>query len=227
MPALTTALASTLVRRENWETYLDAQRRGKGIIVVLGHIGNFEMLAASQSLLGEPLHAIVKDFSWRPFNDFVAIVRQRTNYRTIPPKRSSAEIRARLAENASVAFLVDQHLSHRHAIVCEFFGQLAATTPAPTRFALETGAPILPAVTFRDPRSGYHVVRIEPEFHLEAPYDDPGKNLWHNTERLNRIIEGWIRSRPDNYFWVHRRWKVHDKPEGWNIPTELTHLLGR
>ena len=132
-----------------------------------------------------------------------------------------------MARNEIVAFLVDQHLPPHRAIVCEFFGQLAATTPAPTRFALETGAPIFPVTIFRDQKAGYHLARFEPEFKIENQYDDPEKNLWHNTERLNRILEKWIRERPDLYLWVHRRWKVQENPIGWEIRPELQHLLSQ
>ena len=89
----------------------------------------------------------------------------------------------------------------------------------------ETGAPILPAVIIRQGNTGRHRLRIEPEFVLETPHADLDDNIRHNTERLNRIIEGWIREAPEQWLWAHRRWKVQDDPSGWHIPESLQRLI--
>jgi KDO2-lipid IV(A) lauroyltransferase len=72
----------------------------------------------------------------------------------------------------------------------------------------------------RQGKTGYHQIRVSPAFDLETPYNDQDRNIRHNTERLNRIIEQWIREAPDQWWWVHKRWKVQDNPEGWDIPEE-------
>ena len=225
MHNMTVELSKQIARRENYEHYLTALKKGKGVIIVSAHVGNFELLACSQTIRGEPIHLVMKDFSNKSAHRFMAETRRVTKLQTIPPRRSKTIIKEKLAQKEIVGFMVDQHLASYRALVCDFFGRLAATTPAPSRFAIESGAPIIPIVCYRDKRYGYHVIRVEPEFELEMPYEDEKKNLWHNTERLNRIVEGWIREFPDQYFWVHRRWKVHEKPDGWEIPPELEPLL--
>ena len=221
LPSLTPSLARELVRREGFEHLDAALARGRGAIIVTAHLGNFDLLACSQALLGIPLAVIFKDISWRPAREFYAAVRRRTGIHFIAPRRSKEEIRAALARNEVVAFTVDQHMARHRAIVCEFFGQLAATSPAPARFAFETGATILTGHVERAAEPGSHVATIDPPFVLEAPYDGLEDNIRHNTERLNRVIEGWIRAAPEQWLWLHRRFKVHDDPEGWDIPPAL------
>jgi KDO2-lipid IV(A) lauroyltransferase len=228
MPALTVERSCALVRRVGFDNLFAALARGRGAIVAMGHIGNYEMIAASQGVRGVPVNAVVREFRSAAVNAFVAESRRRTSYKTIPSRRSKDQIVETLARNEVVAFLVDQHMPPHRGIVCELFGMLASTSPAPARFAFQTGAPLLPAVVRRDPeRPGYHVVEVEPPLELETPYPTLEENIRHNTERINRILERWIRERPEEWLWLHKRWKVHDHPEGWVIPAHLQHLARR
>lgn len=226
LPYLDDARARELVRREGVEHLTAAQARGKGCVAVTAHMGSFDLLACSSAFLGVPVSVVFKDIAWRPARDFLFAVRERTGLRVIPPRGSKEEIRATLARNGFVAFPVDQHMAPFRAIVCEFFGQLAATSPAPARFALETGASVITVHIERDGPSGHHHMKIEP-FELETPHADHEANVRHNTERLNRVIEGWIRSAPDQWLWMHRRWKVHDEPAGWDVPADLWAKVGK
>jgi len=225
MPGLTREKAAALVATEGMEHWNAAMARGKGVIGVMAHLGNFEMIGVSQGLAGVPLHGVVKDLKNPAVHKFIFDYRHRANFHTIPPKGSKEIIRATLLRGEAVGFVVDQHMAKHRAVVCSFFGLLASTSPAPARFSLETGAPIVPVLITRDAkRAGHHHLRVEPEFVLESPYADPAKNLWHNTERLNRILEGWIRKNPEQYLWLHKRFKVQDDPSDWDIPPELEHL---
>lgn len=221
VPGLTFAQSERLVERRNWQALEAALQRGKGAIVVTGHLGNFYLAACAQAIRGVPINAIVKTLHWAPAQRFVFGDRERTGLKLIASRGSRDDIRAALRRGEIVVFIVDQHMRPHHGIVCEFFGQLASTTPAPARFALETGAPIVPLWTYRKGRSGSHVLCIEPELVMETPYDDQDANLRHNTERLNRLVESWIRQQPDQWLWLHQRWKVQDNPEGWSIPAPL------
>jgi KDO2-lipid IV(A) lauroyltransferase len=226
MPRLTKERARALLTKEGWEPVWELLARGQGVILVASHLGNYDMTAACLGLTGEPLHAVVRQLGNPAVNAFVARNRQRAGYRTIPPRRSKEQIRATLAEPNLVALVVDQHMAAHRAIVCSFFGQYAATSPAPVRFALETGAPLYPLHMYRDPeKPGHHVARIGPRIELEMPHDTLADNLWHNTERINRMFEEWIRDRPEEWLWMHKRWKVHDNPAGWPIRREVVDLV--
>ncbi|MEZ4272783.1 MAG: hypothetical protein R3C68_15530 [Myxococcota bacterium] len=87
----------------------------------------------------------------------------------------------------------------------------------------ETGATVLPAVIVRQGLSEHH--QLASDHHsFWKPHDDLQANIRHNTQRINHIIEDWIRQFPEQWLWLHKRWKVQDHPEGWDIPQELGHL---
>lgn len=225
MPDLTAERSAQLVEPDGIERIDALLARGRGVVAVTAHLGNFDLLGTSQTVRGYPIYAILKDIRWRAGHAFWTQVREQTKLGRIAPRRSREVIVQRLRENNIVAFLVDQHVARHRAVVGSFFGHLAATTPAPVRFALQTGAPILPLYIVREGAAGHHRIYFGHEFVLEHPHADEAQNIWHNTERLNRLVEGWITAYPEQWLWMHRRWKVHDDPAGWPVPASLAHLV--
>lgn len=227
MPDLTAASSAACVERDGIERIDALLARGRGVVAVTAHVGNFDLLGTSQTVRGYPIYAILKDIRWRAGQAFWTQVREQTGLGRIAPRRSRGVIVEKLRDNNIVAFLIDQHVARHRAVVGSFFGQLAATTPAPVRFAVQTGAPILPLFIVRTALPGHHRIYFGHEFVLEHPHATEAENVWHNTERLNRLVEGWIRAYPEQWLWMHRRWKVHDNPVGWQVPAALAHLVGR
>jgi len=221
LPALSAAQSERFVERHGWHHMEQALQKGKGVIVVTAHMGNYDLAASSQAIRGVPINAVVKQIHWHPARRFILEARERAGLKLIAPRNSKDDIRKSLHQGEIVTFVIDQHILPPRGIVCQFFGQLASTTPAPTRFALETGAPIIPLWIRRTKSVGHHELIIEPEFVLETPHADHNANLRHNTERLNRHIESWIQQEPEQWLWLHQRWKVQDNPEGWSIPGDL------
>jgi Kdo2-lipid IVA lauroyltransferase/acyltransferase len=227
LPLLTPELAGALLRSTTRAPLLDGVKSGKGVIAVLAHIGSFELLAAGHSMLGIPTNPIVREIGWGPAQRFSKLVRQRTGLGLIAPRKSKEIIKGLLAKGEVVAMLVDQHMPKHRALVCEFFGHLASTSPAPARFALESGARMIVATVRRDRKDPrFHDVHIE-SFELETPYIDIAANVRHNTERINRVLERFIKDNPEEWLWLHKRFKVQDAPEGWEIPPHLAHLVTR
>lgn len=224
-PILTAATSAQWVARENFAEMDRLLARGKGVVAVTAHVGNFDWLGTSQTVRGYRISAILKDIGWAQAARFWAQARRSTGLGHIAPRGSRDAIVAALGRNEIVAFLIDQHLAPYRSVVCQFFGRLAATTPAPVRFAMQTGAPILPLLILRTGKPGHHVIRMLPEFELQHPYDDAAANLQHNTQRLSDLVEGWVRAYPEQWLWVHRRWKVHERPQGYAVPEHLVHLL--
>lgn len=221
LPALSAAQSERLVERQGWHHLEQALQKGRGVIAVTAHMGNYDLAASSQAIRGVPINAVVKQIHWHPAHRFIVGARERAGLKLIAPRKSKDDIRKSLHQGEIVTFVIDQHMVPHRGIVCRFFGQLASTTPAPTRFALETGAPIIPLWIRRTKSKGHHVLIIEPEFVLETPHTDHNANLRHNTERLNRLVESWIQQEPEQWLWLHQRWKVQDNPEGWSIPGDL------
>ncbi|MBN1551072.1 lysophospholipid acyltransferase family protein [bacterium] len=227
LPMLTPELSEDLIEFQGYEHLDAAFKRGKGVIIAASHMDNIDYAGCSMAIRGIPISVPAREIKWAPAQKFISEVRSRTGVILLPRQRVKEQIKELLKQNQSVTFVVDQHMSQRRAIVCEFFGQLASTSSAPARFALENGAAIVPGVIFRKGKPGHHILRFEPIFELETPYEDLTLNIRHNTERLNRIIEGWILEQPEQWLWLHRRWKVHDHPNDWDIPQELLHLKER
>lgn len=220
IPHMTVAENRKLVQIDGWEHVDAALARGKGVILVATHLDNVDIGGCSMAMRGAPIAVVVKEMS-KTAEAFISKVRKNTGVTIIARKGTKNYIKELLAENKIVTLVIDQHLAKHRSIVCDFFGQLASTTPAPARFAFETGATIIPAVINRKEKAGYHHVRVCPPFVLETPYEDRDLNIRHNTERLNRIAEAWIREAPNQWWWFHKRWKVQDNPEGWDIPESL------
>ena len=222
LPFITREISDGLVERENFDILDDAIARGNGVIVPTAHLDNWDLLGCSQALRGVPLNVIVKSIGWKAAHDFVFAVRHRCGFKTIGTRKTSEEIKAALGRGEVVAMIIDQHMVKHRGIVCDLFGYAASTTPAVARFAYETGAAIVPAVMKRLDNNGRHRVIVEPEFFLESPHAERAQNIRHNTERLNRMLEGWIRRAPEQWLWHHRRWKVHEDPRGWEVPPALS-----
>jgi KDO2-lipid IV(A) lauroyltransferase len=226
LPGLTDELGRELVEWQNYELFADGLAKGKGVILVAAHIDNIDLAGCAMGLRGLPVAVVAKTVGWGSAAKFIVRVREATGMTLLPPRKSKDRIRELLARNHVVGLIVDQHIKRRHAIVCRFFDQLASTTHAPARIAAETGAELVTGVVHRKGMSGHHVGRLEP-FELESPFEDAETNVRHNTERINRIVEGWIREFPEQWLWPHLRWKVHDDPKGWDIPEDLRRLVDR
>lgn len=221
LPIWSGELSKNLVRRENFENMEAALAKGKGIILVGIHIGSFDLLGASIGATGLPIAGIFKDIKSGPTQSFVSEARKHAGIEIIPPRKSKDQIIEYLSKGYIIGFAIDQHMHNYRGVVCEFFGYPASTMHAPARFALQTGAPIIPTLFIRDKKPGYHIIRFEPEFMIETPSEDINENIRHNTERLNRVVEGWIRQYPGQYLWLHKRWKAMQHPDDFDIPEHL------
>jgi len=217
IPHMSLAENKKLVRIEGWENMEKALELGKGAILFATHIDNVDLGGCSMAMRGAPISVVVRKMG-KSAEKFLSSVRKNTGVTIISSKNSKSRIKELLSENKIVTIVADQHLSKHRSIACKFFDQWASTTHAPSRFGFETGAPIIPAVINRKGKTGYHHARVFPAFEQETPYDDIDLNIRHNTERLNRIIETWLLEAPDQWWWFHKRWKVQDDPEGWDLP---------
>lgn len=224
-PYVTVEESRRRIEVQGVENFLQAYAGGKGFIAVSAHVDSLDLSIMSQALEGRKLTCIAKKLSWSPANDFVALIRSRTGAELLDTSGVKEAIRQALHNNRMICMAIDQHMSSHRGVVCSFFGALASTTPAPVRFALEQGCPIIPLIINRKGFSDYHILKIEEPFILEMPHESLEENIWHNTERLNRFVERWIRDCPDQWLWMHKRWKVQENPKGWTIPPALQHLL--
>lgn len=220
-PLMDRAASERLVARKNYHHMQDAIDRGKGVVAIFSHVGNFDLAGVSQSLRGMPLAVIFKNIGWKPAHDFLFWQRKNAGIHPILPKRSEREILRALRKGMVVAFVIDQHMPPHRGIATEFLGLLASTTPAPMLFALRTGATVVTSHIRRVGFTPHHIYEVDPPWELERPHEELRANVRHNTERLNRWLEQVVRRYPEQWLWMHRRWKLEDDPTGFEVPDEL------
>jgi Kdo2-lipid IVA lauroyltransferase/acyltransferase len=190
--------------REHWD---DAIRRaqGRGILLLTGHFGNFELLSVAHSIYGNQI-AIVQRPNRNPLLDTaVATRRRRFGNLTVERKGAARDVMRLLRSNWMVAIPLD--LDTRHGTFVDFFGLPAATNPALARIAMVTNAPVLPAFMVRQGETPRHQITILPVIEVRTS-GDRIECIYENTQAFTRTIESMIRSYPDHWNWIHRRWKT-------------------
>lgn len=181
---------------------LDAVKLGRGVLILTGHLGNWELLAASSALMPVPLSAVVRPLDDPLLDGLLERFRTRAGVELIAKRRALVDIRDALRRGRMVGVLLDQNTSRREGVFAPFFGVPASTSKGLALIALRTGAPVLPAF-IRRVADGRHVVEFDPP--LPRPADgDPVAY----TRAFNEALERAIRRSPEQWFWVHRRWKT-------------------
>jgi KDO2-lipid IV(A) lauroyltransferase len=183
---------------------------GRGLVAVTGHIGNWELLAATFAQRGYPLNVVVRRVNDDRFEQLVADFRNRARVRTIRRDDTTAlrSVIRILRSGGILALLVDQD-TRGPGVFVPFFGRPAHTSPGAAIIALRSRAPVVAA--FIERRAAGHHVRIEPLFGFQpAPGRRPG--VEELTARITAAIEEQIRRRPSEWVWWHRRWRRQPAP---------------
>ena len=213
LPCLSARKKASLVRIENGEAVAHAAERRKGILILTGHFGNWEV-APLLGLAKLPLYRGRFHFVRRPIRArwIERLVTRRfhaAGIHVIPKKGSLERILERLAAGDIVVFILDQHAAPKDGVEVEFFGRKASTLRSLAVIALATGAPVVPAACFREAGGG-HVLRFEdPLPPVDA--DDADEAIRARTLQYNRALEQLILRHPEQWFWIHRRWKEESR----------------
>lgn len=180
---------------------------GRGVIILTGHIGNWELAGGYIAALGIPLAAVVKP----PSNSYVAAhtesVRRALGMETIPMPRARSGVLDALRQGKAVALVADQGALRSETWV-PFFGQPTMTPAGPGLFAARSGAPVVFGILVAE-GSGY---RLEVEVLDDAVTGDARAAIEHIAVRYRQLLEGAVRRFPDQYLWTHRLWKRPPPP---------------
>lgn len=192
-----------LVRRVGWESYEAARTRGQGVVVVAAHVGNWDLGACSQTAAGEPLHVVTKSLKARGLNAFWMARRSRMGVVLHPAAGSARVLVEALRRGESVAMIIDQR--DERGIPCPFLGSDAMTSTAAATLAIRAGALLVPAFCVRD-ADGAHTLRIGAPIEIDGslPVRDAIRLA---TRRCNEALERTVRAYPEQWLWLHRRWK--------------------
>ena len=192
---------------EGMENFRRAREKGRGVIFLTAHFGNWEWMAAAFPLFSQhPCHVVFRPLD-SPFLDrMVERLRTSTGNGTVPKQKAMGQILRLLKEGKTVGILLDQNMAWQEGVFVDFFGEPACTNTGVALVALKTGAAVLPVFNIRGEDGRYRTV-IEPEVPLIRT-GDKKSDVLENTQRFTRIIEGYIRNYPNHWLWVHQRWKT-------------------
>lgn len=184
-----------------------ALARGKGLIILSGHVGNFDRMAIAAGLWGYPLEVITKGVKNRVMTHCWADTRKKFGVTFLPARQAYRTCLHRLRRNGVVGFMLDQNMIREEGVFVPFFGRLACTTPGLAYMAAQSGAPVVPAFIVRDPENPLRQ-RVQAFPPIEPPPDREPETIRAATEQYTKVLEDFIRAHPEQWIWIHRRWKT-------------------
>ena len=198
-----------LVTFEGEEIIRDALRRGQGVLVLTAHLGNFDLLAMFSAQRGYPLTIVSKEIKNRTVNRLWMRLRERYGVKIVLSHNSLRACLKALKNDGLLGFILDQNRPHDQGVFVTFFGRPACTTPGLAFISAVARAPVVPAFIHRT-ADGRHHLRVYPA--LDPPPDRGIDSLRRATQQYTTIIEQEIRRHPEEWTWIHRRWKTQPEP---------------
>lgn len=202
------------VRIRGLERIEEAQKLGRGVFVLTAHLGNWEMAIASFAASGYDTHVVVKELKGNVGQHVAVSMREKHGVNLISRRHSIREIFKVIKNNGAVGFVLDQNMTAQEGVFVNFFGQPACTMPGLAIMASRLDAPVIPMSCHRDARGIHHV-----EFFPPIPWDEPAglsRNdvIRHNTRRYTSALEAMIRRHPEQWLWIHKRWRTQPPAPG-------------
>jgi KDO2-lipid IV(A) lauroyltransferase len=176
----------------------------KGAIVICGHYGNFDLMNVAQAVLGLKSNVITRRAKNQSVDKFWQEIREAKGVKFLPDRNSVFSILKALKKNELVAMIIDQHMGGKLGIRVNFFGRPASTMRAVALIAKKTSCPVIPVFNHKD--NGIEKITVGDEIPF-INHDDDEEAIRQNTQQYNDIIENFIRQHPEQWLWVHRRWK--------------------
>lgn len=211
LPRLTPEQIGELVEYDGIEILHEAKRRGRGIIFLTAHLGSWEILSFAHSALHEPISFMVRRLDNRRVEELVDRTRTRFGNRSIDKKMAARTALKLLRDGGILGILADLNTQPNEGVFVPFFGLPACTTSGIAVLALRTDASVIPVVAPWDERKRRYVFRGSPVVELVRTGDHE-RDVETNTARFAAAIEQQIRKYPDQWLWIHKRWKT--RPAG-------------
>jgi KDO2-lipid IV(A) lauroyltransferase len=200
------------IRTEGLEHYLAAKARGKGVLIVTGHMGAWELSSFYHSLMGYPMGMVARPLDNRRLDAFVNGIRCLHGNRILPKDDFARGLLRAMRAGQTVGLLMDTNMTPPQGVFVEFFGRKACTASGVARVALKTGAAVLPGFMLWEPAERRYVLHFGPEL-VFARTEDAVADILAATQQCTQAIESWIRRYPDQWLWIHRRWKTRPADE--------------
>lgn len=182
-----------------------ALARGRGVLVLMGHLGNWELMGLAVANRWSPVNAVVRPQHNRAFDAYWRASRERMGVRLLPHLHAFRDCLKALARQEPVAIIVDQNMRKHRGIFVDFFGRPACTTPGLAYLAAQSQAPVVPAYMVRG-TDGRHTLHLLPP--LDPPPDRQPETIHSATQAYTKIWEEIVRRHPDQWLWLHKRWRT-------------------
>ena len=211
MSRYTRASIAAIARGEGEPHFLAAQARGKGTLVLTGHVGAWELSSFYHSLLGHPMALVIRRLDNPRVDALVNHIRGLHGNAVIHKDDFARGLLSAMRRNQTVGILMDTNMTPPQGVFVPFFGVAACTASGLARVALKTGATVLPGFMVWEDSERKYVLRFGAPLELARSGDDAA-DIVANTALFTRVIEETIRRYPEQWLWVHRRWKT--RPAG-------------
>jgi KDO2-lipid IV(A) lauroyltransferase len=193
------------IRYEGYEHFDAAKRTGAGVLFATAHLGNWELSAFAHALLSEPMHLVVRPLDNPLIDGLVARRRTLSGNRLIGKKDFARAILTGLKQNEAVGILIDQNSSADSGVFVDFFGTPACAGTGFAKLAAHSGATVIPGFALWSEKEHSYVLRFYPRVPVTGDVEA-------DTRALQGLLEQLIREYPDQWLWIHRRWKT--RPAG-------------
>jgi len=211
MPSYSEETASRLIRYEGLSHYIQARERGKGVLVLTGHLGAWELSSFYHSLRGYPMGMVIRRLDNPLIDEMVNRVRCLHGNRVLHKDDFARGLIGEMRAGGTVGILMDTNMTPPQGVFVPFFGVMACTASGLARVARKTGAAVLPGFLLWEEEEKRYVLHFGEEMEIVST-EDQDEDARLNTARFTATLEDYVRRYPDQWLWMHRRWKT--RPPG-------------
>jgi Kdo2-lipid IVA lauroyltransferase/acyltransferase len=212
MPKYTPENSRSFLRYDGLEHFLAARSKGKGVLIVTGHLGAWELSSFYHSLMGYPMSMVIRRLDNPGVDGLVNHIRCLHGNRVLHKDDFARGLLGAMRQGKTVGILMDTNMTPPQGVFVPYFGKLACTASGLARVALKTGAAVLPGFMLWEEAEKKYVLRFGEEIVFDRTGDDDADAVT-NTAKCTAAIEAYVRRYPDQWLWVHRRWKTRPEDE--------------
>jgi KDO2-lipid IV(A) lauroyltransferase len=205
LPRLTPKNISELIRYDGLDNFQTALAKGRGVLVATAHLGNWELSAFSHAWMTAPMHIVVRPLDNPRIDALVERYRALSGNHIIEKKDAARGILKALKSGEAVGILIDQNNTLDQGVFIDFFGTKACAGTAFAKLAHHSGAAVVPGFALWSKEEQRYILRFYPEIEMTG-------DVQRDTQRIHSQLESVIRQYPDQWLWIHRRWKT--RPPG-------------
>jgi KDO2-lipid IV(A) lauroyltransferase len=201
-----------IIEVKNIERVDEVLKQGNGSVVISAHLGNWELIAMYFAQKGYPSNVIARPIYYKKYDEWVSAIRNSMDVNVIYRTESPKKVLRVLKNNELLGILADQDIDSVEGVFVDFFGKKAYTPSAPVKLAIASGAPILPMFIIRQGAGCKHTIFVEEPIIIDG-HADKQKAVIENTQKWSDVVESYVRKYPEQWVWMHKRWKTRPPQE--------------